>query len=658
MPLNRPLTGLALALALSSVAQAGPAKPAKAAKAAAGKAQAAEEDTGPTAETVQTQARTVYTDLAGHANPFIRRVVFDGRLALGGDDAKAAIEQGFEDADWTVKVGAIGGALDHKDKALKAKGDAALDLLLESGDEKERGFGYALFDAHVPVKAQLAVLQRAAKNGKPEARAAARKRLLATDAKTAWGVIEKGLAEPSAEPEHVEAVKALETFDDPIALKWAEANLHTSGTMGDLARGFLGRVAESKATKGLTARLEKGFEKAKGDFTKRVQFASVLAARGRMDLAGKTLLTAIKYKDPDLRHMGWASIKGQRDLAVLGQLRERILTNDDDEAEAEAAFTWLTNWGAERGEPKVFEVLQEAAKGDRRPVRMRGLQALTKLKHRPSVTLFEGSMTEGQLEIRLAAAEGLAAVAQPGDEARLAGFLRKEPDPRVKEALIGALAAVGTPEILDSLQFVVTAPQPNVKLAAAKAIVSTGSPKAVQLLNLLKREPDIDVRFFVWHALLQLAPQEAEREFKSALAWMRPGDIEALGKDPKVPAAMLEQAAREGRDELRIFAVEALESRGADAATRLLGLVELPDASTASAALRALAGLRKEASVPTYRKALESSQASVRAAGFEAIGLYGPRALLETAVNGAGDKDPLVRAQAARAAQRLVERDA
>lgn len=655
MPLNRPLTGLALVLALTSVAQAGPAKPTKA---AAGKAQAPEEDTGPSVESVQTQARTVYTELAGHANPFIRRVVFDGRIALGGDDAKAAIEQGFEDADWPVKVGAVGAALAHKDKALKAKGDAALDLMLESADEKERGFGYTLFDAHVPAKAQLAVLQRAAKNGKPEGRSAARKRLLALDAKTAWAVIEKGLAEPAAEPEHVEAVKALETFDDPIALKWAETNLHTAGAMGDLARGFLGRVAESKATKGLSARIEKAFEASKGEFAQRVQLASVLAGRGRMDLAGKTLLTAIKYKDPDLRHMGWASIKGQRDVAVLAQLRERILTNDEDEVEADAAFAWLTAWGGERGEPKVFEVLQEAAKGDRRAVRMRAIKALTTLKHRPSVTLFEASMTEGQLEIRLAAAEGLASVAQPGDEVRLAAFLRKEPDPRVKEALIGALAAVGTPEILDSLQFVVTAPQANVKLAAAKAIVSTGSPKAAQLLNLLKREPDIDVRFFVWHSLLRLAPQEAEREFKGALAWMRPGDIEALGKDPKVPAAMLEQAAREGREELRMFAVEALAARGNEAATRLLGLVDAPDASTAAAALRALASLRKSESVPTYRKALDSSQAGVRAAAFEAVGLYGPRALLESVFNGTGDKDPLARAQAARAAQRLVERDA
>lgn len=640
------IAALALSMAPSGLALARPAAAKSARKGAV----------SPELLAAREKAALVYPDLAAHASPLIRRVVFEGQLDLDEASRLAALERGLEDADWPIRQRALGLALGHKDKALKEKAEKLLAQLFESPEEKERAVAYALLSEHIAPKQQAAWVQRAAKEGKPTARTAARAWLIASSPKVAWGLIEQGLAEPPAEPEHKQALEVLQTFNDPIAMKWATANSEAGGEIGDLARAYLIRLKDPKATRGYDAQLLKQFEQAKGDFSKRVYLAVLLAGRGQVEAAQRTLVTAIKFRDPKLRELAWRAIQPVRDVALLAQVRERILSDEDEPEQADLAFEWLVNWASAQAEPKVYELLQEGARSDRRPVRMRALKALTALKHRPSVALFESAMSEGQQEIRLAAAQGLAAVAEAGDEARLAEFLRKEPTAPVKVALIEALAAIGTPAVLDALQFVMMAPQPEVKRAAAVAVASTKQAKAAQLLQLLKQDPDIDLRFLVWQSLLQLEPAQMEREFKIALNWLRAEDAEALAQDPKISLDLLELMAREGGDDLKMIAVEGLHKRGAAAATTLLGLVELPDASLAAGALKALADLRKEASVATYRKGLEHKEGPVRAAAFEAIGLYGPWALLETCMEGTGDKDPLARAQAMLAAQRIAQR--
>ena len=63
----------------------------------------------------------------------------------------------------------------------------------------------------------------------------------------------------------------------------------------------------------------------------------------------------------------------------------------------------------------------------------------------------------------------------------------------------------------------------------------------------------------------------------------------------------------------------------------------------------ALAGLRKETSLATYREFTKSQHGKVRAAAFDAVGLYGPKASLDLLLPGLSDKEPMARARAARA---------
>lgn len=614
----------------------------------------APDDGLPSVEDTMTKAREVYTDLKGNSNPVVRRVVFAGLLELDKDDQKAALEMGLKESDWDIKARAIGLALEGKDRAAQKRVEGIVQKLLESGEEAERARGYALVKAHYGPKPTLQAAERAAKDGTPEARTAARARLLAYGGKVAWKVIEAGLKEGDGTPERAQALEALKTFADPLGVKWALATIHDP-TLGELARDYLVRVKDVRAGKGIDKTLRSAYDKS-ADFETRLRIASILAGRGQTELVSKTLHAGLRFNQPSARLIAWKGLAGARDLVLFGKLREKIMTNEK-EAEADLAFAWMAAWAKDNAEPQVIELLQTVGRSDRRDLRLKALAILTDIKHRPSKPLFEEALAEGQPEMRLAGARGLAAVAKVGDEKFIADRLRREPDAEVKALLVNAMAVIGTPDIIDSLQFVITSPQKEIKLAAARAVAKTGDPKAATLMGLLKRDPDLDIRFVAWESLLVLKP-ESFAEFKAgALSWLTAEQVEALGKNPRISLDVFEFIASAGSDEQRLYAVGALEARGADAATRLLSLVQReqhPD--TAASALQALATQRKVESLGTYRKAVKSTHGEVRAVAFNALGRFGERRLLETVLGGMADKDPYARAEAARAAVQLADR--
>ncbi len=638
------------ALAAALLAASAPVVAAPPAKAAA------TADGLPSAKEIADQARAAFKELGETSDPMVRRAVFDGRMLLGGADRHQAIADGLKDGDWALRSSALGLALAEKDAKLKK---AALDqvaALLASGDATERQRGHELARKHVDPKDALSLYKKAAVDGGPDARAEARLAQVALGGKTAWAIIEAGLKEAPDAREHKEALDALRTFKDAVATDWALGHLHDADAIGGIARDLLAAIDEPKAAARIGTALQKAYDAHAADFPKRLNAASVMARRGKADPVAKTLLAGTRFQEPGGRLVAWQGMVGVRDLEILGKLREGVLSNEEP-TEADAGYAWLKAWAKDRAEPKAIEILQEAARSDRRALRMRAMAALTDIAHRPSAPIFEAAMGEGQTEIRLAAARGLAAVAKPGDEPRLADFLRREPDPAVKKALVEAFGRVGTPAIIDPLQFVITSPQPEIKIAAMEAVAATGQPKAAVLVRLLERDPDLEVRFRAFRHLMKLEPNAMAGKTGGALSWLTPAQVESLANDDKTPVEVLFRIAEAGNDMQRPFAVDGLARRGADAATRLLTLAERaahPD--TASAALDALAALRKEASVATYRASAASAHGPIRAAAFRAMGFYGPRALLEVLVPALTDKDPLARARAAEAAVRLANR--
>jgi HEAT repeat protein len=69
-----------------------------------------------------------------------------------------------------------------------------------------------------------------------------------------------------------------------------------------------------------------------------------------------------------------------------------------------------------------------------------------------------------------------------------------------------------------------------------------------------------------------------------------------------------------------------------------------------------MVAVRKEASLPTYRESLKSAHGRVRAAAVVALGQFGAPQTLEVVLPLLSDKEPMVRAEAARAAIALSTR--
>jgi HEAT repeat protein len=630
----------------------------KAAKAPKAPASAAAEDGLPKPEDVANQARAVFTDLDGNSDPRARTLLFDGRVSLGKEDRQKALEAGVVDLHWPLRQRALALALVDKDKKLQGTAMEALAKLLASNEKSERDQGVEFLarpDAGIKPADLLKLWQRAAVEGGPEARGDARAAIVKLGGKPAWDILAAGLAEATDSKEFLQAVALLATYKDGLGAPWALSHMNDKDQLGTLARGLLVRIDEKKAAADIVKQLQAKYEKA--EFAERINAATILSLRGLGTPAiARSLAKGAKFTDPTVRLIALEGLREVRDPAVLGELRERVSSNENEE-EARLGYEWLFAWGKANGEKQVVDLLQEIARSDRRSLRLRAIDTLARLAHRPSAPLFEAAMGEGQPEIRLSSARGLRAVARAGDEKRIGDFLRREPDLNVRMELVAALAAIGTPEILDPLQFVITAPQVEMRRAAIAAVGPIGTPKAASLVGLRRADADLDTRFAAGVQLIHIDARTALKDLKGAFGWMSGTQVMALADDPKVTPDILELIALEGNDDQRGMAVDGLAKRGEAAATRLLSLIERSQFDeTAGGAMAGLAAARKEASVPTYREALKSKHGRVRAAAVAALGAYGPPASLEVVLPLLSDKEPLVRAEAALAAMALSTR--
>ena len=643
--------GFCLATASTSTAFAAP-KPAKAiASAPAG-------DGLPKPEDVANQVRAVFADLDGNSDPRVRTLLFEGRVALGKEDRLKAIQGALADTNWPLRARALVLSLGDKDKKLQGLALEGLAKLLASNETSERAQGIEFLarpDSTLKPADVLKLWQRVTVEGGPEARSDARAAIVALGGKPGWEILAAGLAEPNDGKEFLQAADLLKSYKDGLGAAWALSHLNDKDQLGALARGLLVRIDEKKAAADVVKQLQVKYEKA--EFAERINAATVLSLRGLgSPTIARSLAKGAKFTDPTVRLVALEGLSEVRDPVALGELRERISSNENEE-EARLGFEWLYSWAKTNGEKQVVDLLQDIARSDRRVLRLRALSVLGRLAHRPSVPLFEAAMGEGQVEVRLASAKGLRAAARAGDEKRLGDFLRREPDLNVRMELVGALAAIGTPEILDPLQFVITAPQVEMRRAAIAAVGAIGTPKAASLVGLRRADPDLDTRFAAAVQLIHIDPRTALKDLKGAFGWMTGAQVMALADDPKVPPDILELMALEGGDDQRGMAIDGLAKRGDAASTRLLSLVERSQHDeTAAGAMAGLAAIRKESSVPTYREALKSRHGGVRAASVAALGAYGPPASLEVVLPLLSDKEPLVRAQAAIAGLSLSTR--
>ncbi|MEE2758090.1 MAG: HEAT repeat domain-containing protein [Myxococcota bacterium] len=622
-----------------------------------------------TAQKTHETIRLALEELGESADSEVRMNVFVARMELSGKDVDRAIMKGMAERDADIRDAAVLAGLRSRTKKIKKAADKVLKALLESAGEDDRLRGRSLLEKGIKSTDRAKWMKSASKVGSKDARQAARKNLIASGGKAAWKVIQAGLAEKEGEPEHQEALKALQTFRHPAALNWAMGKIYDKTQLGSLARDYLAEVDLGRGTKKFENKMKASHRKHQGQFDKELPLAYILGVRGHGTLVKESLLGTFNPRytpKSGERLMAWKGMRKVRDTNLLTRTLSQkfklkfkaLLMSIDEQAEVDAAFAWLEEWAKANNEPEVYKLLIECAQSELTKVRIAAMATLGRLGHRKSQRSFIAAMSEGRAEIRRAAALGIGLLARRGDEKLIGQLLRREPDVEAKLAFVDGLARIGTPEIINYLQFLIQSPKLELKKRAARAIAAVGGNRATVLLRLLRNDRDLELRFTVWTALLKTSPKEYVSEFsRSAVSWLTPEQLRLLSKNASLPLDILMHLATRGQKEQRAAAVEELKMRGNQASTRLLTVFETSDdEATVKASISALASIRGAKSIPTYRAAIKHRFGMVRAEGYNALRQHASKALLETVLAGLNEKSPLARVQAARAAIALSKK--
>ena len=166
---------------------------------------------------------------------------------------------------------------------------------------------------------------------------------------------------------------------------------------------------------------------------------------------------------------------------------------------------------------------------------------------------------------RWAAARAAAEV--PGSSAALAAALRKEQDPRVREAIFTALARIGAPEGVAELVRILRCDDAGLRTGALDALRILSRTQHDFLPGLLQ-DPDADVRILSCELARGLATEEASMLLANLLGTEREINVCAaavdvlaeVGGDRALPA-LAECARRFAHTPFLVFAIKVATDR-------------------------------------------------------------------------------------------------
>jgi HEAT repeat protein len=615
-------------------------------------------------------AKSVFTALAGTSNGQARLAVVQGLIELGGADREEGLTQAEKASDFDVKLAGLREVLAkpkvHKARYKKAKSE--VEKLFLSGKTDEHQAGEKLVTGFYKKRALKALWTKALKRGGSAAQQAARQHYISMGGKAAWRVIKSSLKLKEETDGYKLALQALRDQQYPQAKSWALSHAGIKGEVGEVAQLWISRVSgkeAAKITKGLYKEYLKaaGNRKRKADFPRRVRLANMLSKRGMINQVLDTLAVAVKNKkgrvDADLdsakiRVMGWEGLRACRDHEILKKVKDMMIELQNRE-EASPATLWLADWVKDTRDSFALQILEEMVEQPRYISRLEAIKALGSLKSRQSRPRILEALRNGDDDLRLAAAEALTLMAEPGDEAEFHKFLNRERKSlAVKEALLRGVLKIGTQETEKTIRFHLSKPEPELRRLAIKGLLSL-KPNLKDLekyLNFKRRnDREIDIRFTVWQALLSAGSDQLNRQFKSAAQWLEPQHLKGLAKDEKVSTEFYRVMTLQGSEELSFTSMDIFESRGESAKEDLIHIFkESSEAKLTARALSLLTDIVKEAGLDFYRKGLSSRDPEVRAVAFNAMRRFAPKSSLEevrTAME--NERKPHPRAEAARA---------
>lgn len=619
---------------------------------------------------VSKNTREVFDALAQTSNAGARLAVVKGLIELGGEHRTLGLDMAMKSSDTPIKVEGLKEIMRdtklHRDRSKSAR--AEVEKLFLSAKPDEHQLGYSILKSALKKRSMNKMWKRALKSGGEAAQLAARAHYIKEGGKGAWGVIQRALKLPEGSPGHKQALNAIRDKQYKMARKWALSNAGAKGETGEVARLWIDRVGEKEKNK-ITEGLYKeyiwaaGDKKRDADFPRRVRLALLLSKRGMIKMVTNTLVVAVKNKkgrvkaDLDsakIRVMGWEGLRACRDREALKAVKEMMIELQNRE-EARPAALWLADWVRDTRDSYALKILQEMVDQPRYISRLEAIKALGSLKERESRPKILSALEAGEPELRVAAAEALAMMSEPGDEKELHKLINRErKNLEVKLILLRTMVALNTPATLKTFKSYLNNPKPELRRVALEGIIKLklDLPDLERYLNSLRRnDAELDIRFKVWKTLLKAGSEKLDRNFKKAARWISVEQLGELAQLEKMKGDFFKLIALDGDKELSAAALDIFEKRGAAARADLEAVFkESSEVYSAVRSLKLLTEITKTDGIELYRKGLESRDAEVRVVAFDALRRFAPRGLLaEVKVAMDNERKPHPRAEAARA---------
>jgi HEAT repeat protein len=347
----------------------------------------------------------------------------------------------------------------------------------------------------------------------------------------------------------------------------------------------------------------------------------------------------------------------EKKIEVAAYLLENSARISDEAAKAlmaaENEKLKAAGWqlAAANGSADVLDKLVEMFASTTFSERVIAVKALGRSGSKKAVRLLSGALFEGNRDIRLDAARGLARLGDPAALGALQRALNGERDREVKIAVVEAVAAIDTPKSLQLLRFQTTSRDPKIKLAVVRGIRQMGQKEGVKALKVVRNDRNLKIKWQAFLTTLELAPKMGVSQMERALRNPPTGfmtDIVALDADTR--ARVLEYLLRHGGDAARAQALGTVQRIGEP----LFGLFrELVADATVDEHIRAtlltaLAEKRAPADKSLFEKLARSGATpAIQHAALAALTEYGGKDLAASFRGLLGSEDATVKAQAA-----------
>ena len=274
-------------------------------------------------------------------------------------------------------------------------------------------------------------------------------------------------------------------------------------------------------------------------------------------------------------------------------------------------------------DPTLVQALRTLRRAENLPLQALAIYYLGLVERGRALPSLHEDLFHGDGGVRLAVAEALGRIGHRESIPHLKRALDNARDPKMRVAVVRALAAIKDKDVVPIVSFLVTDPDPEVRKWAIIALTRVQHRDAVTSLRIaVQQDRSEDTRAEAVKAIMLLDKNEGITAFRSSLGWLPPAKLADMAKALKggmVP--YLDMALTSSRREIWEAGLHLLTGFQADESRILTGSLERTrSADLKIAILTRLVQKGGASELPRILKLADGKDAAIRVAAIRLLG--------------------------------------